>query len=149
MKKASYPYKTVKELVDVLNQDITKLQELKVSAEILQDYAPHNDTVGDHTKKVVAEIQKTDYYENASDEVKNVLLFGAYLHDIGKGPASKWKERTMSGAYPDHPADAIPMLGRILTEEIETLDDDEIHQGCNCHERRSNEAEERVVWRIN
>lgn len=130
MKKASYPYKTVKELVDVLNQDITKLQELKVSAVILQDYAPHNDTVGDHTKKVVAEIQKTAYYKNASDEVKNVLLLGAYLHDIGKGPASKWEKGTMNGAYPDHPADAIPMLGRILTEEIETLNDDEIRRLC-------------------
>ena len=129
-KKASYPYKTVKKLVETLNQDITMLQELKVSVEILQDYTPHNDTVGDHTKKVVAEIQKTAYYENASDYVKNVLLLGAYLHDICKGPASKWTEGTMSRAYPDHPADAIPMLGRILTEEIESLNDDEIRRLC-------------------
>ena len=129
-KKASYPYKAVKELVEALNKDITKVQELKASAEILQDYAPHNDTVGDHTKKVVAEMQKTAYYENASDEVKNVLLLGAYLHDIGKGPASKWEDGTMSGAYPDHPADAIPMLGRILTEEIESLSNDEIRRLC-------------------
>ena len=117
-KKASYPYKAVKELVQALNKDITKVQELKASAEILQDYPPHSDTVGDHSKKVVSEIQKTAYYENASNEVKSVLLLGAYLHDIGKGPAGKWKDGTMRGAYPDHPADAIPMLGRILTEEI-------------------------------
>ncbi len=129
-KNASYPYKTVKELVEALNQDITKLEELEVSVEILQNYAPHNDTVGDHTKKVVAEVQKTTYYENASEEVKNVLLLGAYLHDIGKGPASKWMDGTMSGAYPDHPSDAIPMLGRILTEEIESLNDDEIRRLC-------------------
>ena len=129
-KNASYPYKTVKELVEALNQDITKLEELEASVEILQNYAPHNDTVGDHTKKVVAEVQKTTYYENASEEVKNVLLLGAYLHDIGKGPASKWTDGTMSGAYPDHPSDAIPMLGRILTEEIESLNDDEIRRLC-------------------
>jgi hypothetical protein len=36
----------------------------------------------------------------------------------------------MSGAYPDHPSDAIPMLGRILTEEIESLNDDEIRRLC-------------------
>lgn len=129
-KKANYPYKAVKELVQALNKDITKVQELKASAEILQDYPPHSDTVGDHSKKVVSEIQKTAYYENASNEVKSVLLLGAYLHDIGKGPAGKWKDGTMRGAYPDHPADAIPMLGRILTEEIESLSNDEIRRLC-------------------
>ena len=36
----------------------------------------------------------------------------------------------MSGAYPDHPADAIPMLGRILSEDIETLSADEIRRIC-------------------
>lgn len=129
-KEAGYPYKTVKELVDALNQDITKLPELKAVADILQDYAPHNDTVGDHTKKVVEEIQKTVYYKSASVTVKSVMLLGAYLHDIGKGPASKWKDGKMNSAYPDHPADAIPMLGRILTEEIESLDNDEIRRLC-------------------
>ena len=129
-KKAKYPYKTVKALVEELDKDLTKLPELKAVTDILQDYAPHNDTVGDHTLKVVEEIQKTDYYKKASEDVQNVLLLGAYLHDIGKGPASKWENGTMSGAYPDHPADAIPMLGRILSEDIETLSADEIRRIC-------------------
>ena len=129
-KKANYPYKTVKALVDALNQDITVLPELNAASGILQDYVPHKDTVGDHTKKVVEEIQKTDYYKKASEEVQNVLLLGAYLHDIGKGPKSKWENGKMSCTYPDHPADAIPMLERILTEDIETLSDDEVRRLC-------------------
>jgi hypothetical protein len=36
----------------------------------------------------------------------------------------------MKGAYPDHPADAVPMLLRILTEEIESISDEEIRQVC-------------------
>ena len=36
----------------------------------------------------------------------------------------------MKSAYPDHPADAIPMLGRILIEDIEFLNDDEIRWLC-------------------
>ena len=36
----------------------------------------------------------------------------------------------MERAYPDHPADAVPMIQRILTEEIETLSDEEIRQVC-------------------
>lgn len=129
-KKRTYPYKTVETIVETLNQDITKLPELKAVAHVFQDYTPHNNTVGEHTKKVVVEMQKTDCYKKSSDAVKNVLLLGAYLHDIGKGPASKWKDGKMKSAYPDHPADAIPMLGRILIEDIEFLNDDEIRWLC-------------------
>jgi len=131
-KRTSYPYKTIKNLVEALNQDISILPEMKAAAEIYQDYYPHNDSVGDHTKKVVEEIQNTVYYMNASENVKNVLLLGAYLHDIGKGPASKWEKNkgVMTRAYPDHPADAIPMLKRILTEDIKILSEDEIRRLC-------------------
>ena len=36
----------------------------------------------------------------------------------------------MKSPYLDHPADAIPMLKRILTEEIECVSDDEIRRLC-------------------
>lgn len=128
--KKSYPYNTIKDLLDALENDITVIRELKDVEDVLQDYEPHNDTVGDHTRSVVAEMKEQDYYKNASDEKKNILLLSAYLHDIGKGPKNKWKDGIMKGAYPDHPADAVPMLLRILTEEIETVSDEEIRQVC-------------------
>ncbi len=131
-KRGSYPYETVKALVEALNRDMTKLPELRDAAEIFQNYYPHYDSVGVHTQKVVTEIQKSDYYKDATEDVKNVLLLGAYLHDIGKGPASKWEKNkgVMTRAYPDHPADAIPMLKRILTEDIKILSEDEIRRLC-------------------
>lgn len=128
--KKVYRYKTIGELVEALNQDINCLSEMRNAVKIHQNFYPHNDTVGDHTKKVVAEIRKSDYYINASSQIKNVMLLGAYLHDMGKGPASKWKNGEMKSAYLDHPADAIPMLKRILTEEIESVSDDEIRRLC-------------------
>lgn len=128
--KKEYHYKTIGELVEALNQDINSLPEMRDAVKISQNYPPHNDTVGNHTKKVVAEILKSNYYINASSQVKNVMLLGAYLHDMGKGPASKWKNGEMTSAYLDHPADAIPMLKRILTEEIESVSDDEIRRLC-------------------
>lgn len=103
---------------------------MRDAVKISQNYPPHNDTVGEHTQKVVAEIRKCNYYKNASSQVQNVLLLGAYLHDMGKGPASKWKNGQMKSVYLDHPADAIPMFRRILTEEIETVSDDEIRRLC-------------------
>lgn len=128
--KKSYPYRTIKELLDALGKDTTVIPELKAVEDLLQDYKPHNDTVGEHTRNVVAEIKKQTYYINASNEKKDILLMAAYLHDIGKGPKNKWKGGIMKGAYPDHPADAVPMLRRILTEDIETLSDEEIRLVC-------------------
>lgn len=128
--KKSYPYKTIKDLLDALGKDITVIPELKAVENLLQDYEPHNDTVGDHTKNVVAMMKKQNYYNIASDEKKDILLLSSYLHDIGKGPKNKWKDGKMNRAYPDHPADAIPMLKRILIDEIENLSDEEIRLVC-------------------
>ena len=129
-KKETYPYKSIKELIDAIDKDFSVLPELKEVMGLQQSYPPHNDTVDEHTKKVVNEMRKLDYYKSASDERKNVLLLAAYLHDMGKGPKSKWSNTPMNRPYLDHPADAIPMLERILVEEIENLSDEEIRQIC-------------------
>lgn len=128
--KGSYPYATVSELVKAIDRDFSVLPELKAVVGLLQDYEPHNDTVDDHTKNVVSEMKQTEYYQNASPDLRAVLEFSAYLHDIGKGPKGKWKEGKMKGPYPDHPADTIPMLKRILVEEIKELSEDAIRRIC-------------------
>lgn len=129
-KKGSYQYAKVSDLVDAIDKDFTVLPELKAVTGLLQDYEPHKDTVDEHTKEMVGEMKKTAYYQGASDELKSVLVLSAYLHDIGKGPKNKWKLGKMTGAYPDHPADAVPMLCRILVEEVENLSDEEIRRIC-------------------
>lgn len=129
-KKGSYQYAKVSDLVDAIDKDFTVLPELKAVTGLLQDYEPHKDTVDEHTKEMVGEMKKTAYYQGASDELKSVLVLAAYLHDIGKGPNNKWKLGKMTGAYPDHPVDAVPMLCRILVEEIDNLSDEEIRRIC-------------------
>lgn len=129
-KKETYPYKSIKELVDAIDKDFSVLPELKEVIGLMQEYEPHCDAVDSHTKKVVDEMRKLDYYKGASDEKKNLLLLAAYLHDMGKGPKNKWVNETMKGPYLDHPVDAIPMLERILVEEIEKLSDEEMRQTC-------------------
>lgn len=129
-KKETYPYKSIKELIDAIDKDFSVLPELKEVMGLQQSYPPHNDAVDEHTKKVVDEIRRLNYYKGTSDERKNVLLLAAYLHDMGKGPKSKWSNTPMNRPYLDHPADAIPMLKRILVEEIENLSDEEIRQIC-------------------
>ena len=36
----------------------------------------------------------------------------------------------MTSSYPDHPADAIPMLKRILSDEVKEITEDEIRRLC-------------------
>lgn len=129
-KRETYSFHSIAELVNALDEDITVLPELKNIVRLLQDYEPHNNTVDDHTKRVVEEMKKQDYYINTTDEKKYILLLAAYLHDIGKGPMCKWTTGKMNSKYPDHTLDAIPMLARILTEEIETLSEEEIRLVC-------------------
>ena len=129
-KKNTYSYSTIHDLIQALEKDISIIPELKDVIGLFQNYSPHNDTVDEHTKKVVAEMKNLDYFKNASDEKKDILLLAAYLHDIGKGPKEKWNKGLMEHTYPDHPVDAIPMLKRILTEEVEGISEEEIRMIC-------------------
>ena len=49
------------------------------------------------------------------------MCLSAYLHDIGKGPKNKWYKGEQI-VWPDHPAEALPMVERILSDEIENID---------------------------
>lgn len=129
-KRSSYKYSTIHDLLEALDKNIYVIPELKDVEGLLQDYSPHNDTVDDHTKKVVEAMKNLDYYNTSTNEKKDILLLPSYLHDIGKGPKRKWNNGVMARAYPDHTADAIPMLERILTEEIGILSDEEIRMIC-------------------
>ena len=54
-------------MLNFLEKDITTIPELKNVAGLLQDYPPHKDTVGNHTRSVVEYMQKHPYYNNALD----------------------------------------------------------------------------------
>lgn len=128
--KDAYPYATLSDMVAAIEEDFAVLLELKAVVGLQQAYPSHNDTVDEHTKKVVEEIKKTSYYLSSSNDIKQVLVLAAYLHDIGKGPKRQWKDGKMTSAYPDHPADTIPMLKRILSEEIEHISEDAVRRLC-------------------
>jgi hypothetical protein len=120
----TYKYNTVSDLICALEHDISNLKELKDIVGLQQNYPPHYDSVDSHTLKVVSEMKEQEYYKSVSVEQQNLLLLAAYLHDIGKGPKTIWTNDTMCHAYMNHPANAIPMLERILSDEIRDLSDE-------------------------
>ncbi|WP_354615650.1 HD domain-containing protein [Escherichia coli] len=49
---------------------------------------------------------------------QEVLELAAYLHDIGKGPKTRWNNNYMHEADGEHPRKSLAMLQRILTEYL-------------------------------
>ncbi|WP_066297937.1 type II toxin-antitoxin system toxin DNA ADP-ribosyl transferase DarT [Bacillus sp. FJAT-29937] len=112
-----------------IKKDFCILKELEDIFELETDNKVHSDNVSDHTLQVVSNLEDNKYYRSLSESDKKLVKLSAYLHDIGKGPKSKWK-KGIQAAYPDHPADSIPMLERILVEEFKTMSKYEIRKIC-------------------
>lgn len=115
--------------LDVLKDDFSILPELHGIENLETDNTVHSQTVSDHTLLVVDNVHISSFYNCLGEHDKKVVKLAAYLHDIGKGPKTKWANE-IQRAYPDHPADAIPMLIRILSEEFKTLTSEEIRDIC-------------------
>lgn len=112
-----------------IEDDFCIIDEMKDIYDLETDNEVHDDNVGMHTLKVVENLKKSKYYKIFSEEDRNIIELSAYLHDIGKGPKSKWQNGKQE-AYPDHPADAIPKLKRILKKDFEKLSEYEIKKIC-------------------
>lgn len=115
--------------LNVLKNNFSILPELHGIENLKTDNTVHSQTVSDHTLSVVDNVHISSFYNCVVDHDKKVVKLAAYLHDIGKGPKAKWKNE-IQRAYPDHPADAISMLIRILSEEFKTLTSEEIRDIC-------------------
>lgn len=105
------------------------LPELDGIYQLETDNEVHHETVSDHTLRVVRMLESSCFFSQLGKKSQNIVRLCAYFHDIGKGPKEKWLNEIQK-AYPDHPADAIPMLERILTEEFTVLSEKEIQRIC-------------------
>ncbi|MGO4294540.1 type II toxin-antitoxin system toxin DNA ADP-ribosyl transferase DarT [Chitinophaga sp. RAB17] len=127
--KKDYLFADIADCLAKLKADFCAIKELKGIYKLETENDVHSENVSDHTLNVVEQLKKTEYYNKCSDSDKNILEISAYLHDIGKGPAEKWAKGKQP-AYPDHPADAAPMVARILNEDFKNLSNYEIRMIC-------------------
>lgn len=125
----SYHFKTVAELLYAIEKKFTILPELKGIYQLETSNKVHYKTVSDHTLSVVKQIKDTPFYQQSGGHLRNLMELAAYFHDIGKGPKNKWEDGVQP-KYPDHPADAIPMLRRIFTKEVECVTEEDIRRVC-------------------
>lgn len=127
--QTNFKFQNVEDGLNAINNDFCCIDELSDIYELKTSNRTHSDNVSDHTKKVVNNLAQNTYFTTLSDENQKIVKISAYLHDIGKGPKSKWKDE-IQPSYPDHPADAIPMLERILVEDFTELSEYEIRKIC-------------------
>ncbi|GED68033.1 hypothetical protein BRE01_17350 [Brevibacillus reuszeri] len=122
-------FEDIDDALHKIQDDFCVIKELEGIFKLETDNKVHKQTVSDHTLQVVENLDENEYYNNLSDKDKKIVKLSAYLHDIGKGPKSKWKDG-IQAAYPDHPADSVPMITRILSEEFTSLSKYEIKTIC-------------------
>lgn len=109
-------------LEEGLRMDFGCLPETTEIIGLETDNGTHKEDVGKHTLSVVRTLLKLPEYQSLNKSDKLLVEISAYLHDIGKGPKSRWADGGgKQKVDPDHPIKALPMLKRILTEEIATL----------------------------
>ncbi len=120
-------FNRIEDAVAKLEDDFGALPELDAINNLATANREHHEDVGAHTRTVVDKLRNSGLYQGLSNREKVLVEFSAYLHDIGKGNSPR-DDQGCQKTDPDHPARAIPLVQRILIEDIESLDKEEIRQ---------------------
>lgn len=123
-----YPFKNIEDLLLGLEINQDCIRELAETNHLLMNYGLHRSTVGTHSRHVFDNLENIKEYAYLSQQNKILVKISAFLHDIGKGPSSRWSNNTMWEADPNHSLKSLTMLYRILTEEVEALTVDDIYK---------------------
>ncbi|MBY5780156.1 DUF4433 domain-containing protein [Rhizobium leguminosarum] len=82
----------------------------------------HKHTVDVHTQDVVKRLLALPEFTALAERPRKLVEIAAYLHDIGKGPRSRWDSNGgIQKVDPNHPVGAMPMMAEILTEYVGIL----------------------------
>lgn len=117
----------LKSTVDAIEGDFCCIKELNDIEGLVTDNPIHKENVGQHSRTVAKLVRQDGNFSEYSEREKNILILSAYLHDIGKGPKSRW-ESGIQKVDDDHPRKSLPMLKRILCEDIGSLSKEDIRR---------------------
>ncbi|WP_413505722.1 DarT ssDNA thymidine ADP-ribosyltransferase family protein [Photobacterium phosphoreum] len=117
----------LKSSVDAIIDNFCCIKELNDIEGLETDNPIHRDDVGKHSRRVAQRVRQDEYFGDYSESEQNILVLSALLHDIGKGPKSRWLGGIQK-VDDDHPRKSLPMLKRILCEEIGGLSKKDIRR---------------------
>jgi len=118
---AAPPFSSLGQLLSALDQHgLACLRETAELIDLPSANEMHKEDVGNHTLQVVRALRGSREYQALPPNDQRLVALSAYLHDIGKGPKSRWPDGIQK-VDPDHPIGSAVMLKRILTEEVATM----------------------------
>lgn len=110
-------YDSIGEALEAIQQDFRCIKELADIDGLTTDNPIHKEDVGAHSRSVAARVQLDSNFNSFTKEEQECLILAAYLHDIGKGPKSRWKDGIQK-VDEDHSKKSLPMLKRIFSADI-------------------------------
>jgi hypothetical protein len=119
---ATAPFANLKALQLALRANFGCLPQTAELVGLKSQNGIHRLTVDLHTKEVVGRLLALDEYAALGEKPQKLVEIAAYLHDIGKGPKSRWvKNGGLQKVDPNHPVGAMPMMVDILTTHVGTV----------------------------
>jgi len=117
-------FQSLQHALHALRTNFAAIKELEDIDGLGANYGPHREDVGAHSRRVAGLVVNSPEYHQLDAIHREVLEMAAYLHDIGKGPKTRWDNNFMDKADGEHPKKSLPMLKRILTEDFPVLPPD-------------------------
>ncbi len=117
----------IEEALCAIREDFSCIKELKDIIDLPTDNKVHKENVEKHTRRVVKNLVESSEYERLNEQEKLLVEFAAFLHDIGKGPKSRWPNGIQK-VDDDHPRKSAMYIERILSQDILHISTEQIRQ---------------------
>jgi len=126
-KSSNTLYPNVEAVLTAISENFCCIKELQDIDGLRTDNPLHQEDVGAHSRRVANYVLAGKDFCNYSERNKNILILSAFLHDIGKGPKSRWHDGIQK-VDDTHPIKSLPMLKRILCEDVGDLTNNEVRK---------------------
>ncbi|KAB1471816.1 type II toxin-antitoxin system toxin DNA ADP-ribosyl transferase DarT [Cronobacter muytjensii] len=120
-------FKNISDALKMIRFNFGCIKELSDIDGLKTDNPIHKEDVGAHSRRVASLLDTEPTFHELSEKEQLVVTLAAYLHDIGKGPKTRWIGGVQK-VDDTHPIKSLPMLKRILCKEIGGLSNREIRQ---------------------
>lgn len=114
-------YQSLTDALNSIRTNFSAIKELEQINELVADYGTYEENIGAHTRRIVDFIVDSPEYIELETNQQEVLEFSAYLHDIGRKPNFIYQNEVIHKLRSEHHKNSLPMLKRILTEELPIL----------------------------
>ena len=125
---ADRKFATLDDALVAVRKNFCAIKELSDIDGLQANYGPHKDDVGTHSRRVAELVKLSTIHSHLDRRNQSNLEMSAYLHDVGKGPKSRWTDSYMDKPDSNHARKSLPMLERILKEDVGGLSGEEVRR---------------------